>query len=392
MKRLNRFLPAFSADYTGASSVVYGMDGILVGHDPISCSTHAFITDEPRIDSVHKPFFSTCINEIEAVVGNDEKHIKKMTQLLEYFDAKFMTIIGTPVTSVIGTDFLGIAKVFEKCTGVPTIGVDTTGFELYDEGIVKVYKQLINKFTGQSYFKATPSEVNVFGTVVLDMWDMDSVTYLEQIIKEAGAKTVTCWGADATLEHITGANQANLNIAVSVSGIETVKYMEKKYGIPYIVGCPIGEDETIEFQNRVSEKLGSEIEFPRSKKVKNKNKNSISRVLIIGEQVLSDGIRNCLQSEFGIEQVDCITFFKQESILKRKYDAKVKDEGELIDYMKQRGEYDIIIGDLRFEKIVGEYGKRYLEWPHIVISGQNRLKESFQSIGVYGTRFFEHIL
>lgn len=390
MKRLNRFLPAFSADYTGASSVVYGMEGILVGHDPISCSTHAFITDEPRIDSVHKPFFSTCINEIEAVVGNDEKHIKKMIQLLEYFDAKFMTIIGTPVTSVIGTDFLGIAKVFEKRTGVPTIGVDTTGFELYDEGIVKVYKQLIDKFTGQSYFKATPSEVNVFGTVVLDMWDMDSVIYLEQIIKEAGAETVTCWGADATLEHITGANQSRLNIAVSVSGIEAAKYMEKKYGIPYIIGCPIGENETIEFQSRISEKLGNEMKLCRSKK--EKNKDHVKKVLIIGEQVLSDGIRNCLQKEFGIEQVDCVTFFKQESILKRKYDAKVRDEEELINYMKQREEYDIIIGDLRLKTIVGAYGKKYLEWPHIVMSGQNRLQESFQSIGIYGTRFFEHIL
>lgn len=391
MRKLSRFLPAFSADYTGASSVLYGMDGILVGHDPVSCSTHAFITDEPREEYIHKPFFSSCINEIEAVTGNDEKHLKKIIQALNYFDARFITIIGTPVSAVIGSDFNGLAKIVEKRTSVPTIGLETTGFECYDEGIVKAYKKLADKFTGKLYFESKPCEVNVFGTVVADMWDMDSVVYLEKIIREAGAKTVTCWGADAELEQITGADRSKLNIAVSISGLEMAKYMKMKYGTPYIVGCPVGKRAISKFQKQIAEKLGIDKGFLEGDYDVN-IETTVRKVLIIGEQMISNGIRNCLKIEFGIDQIDCLTFFRQDKAFAEQNDRVIKEEEDLEEYMDVNGPYDMIMGDLRLKNIVGSYTDNFVEVPHIVLSGRNRLEESFQILGEYGTRFFEHVL
>lgn len=390
MRNLNRFLPTFCADYTGASQIVYEMDGMIVVFDGRACACHAAGSDEPRFPLNPKLAFSTNLKLVEAVTGDDRKQIKKILNALEYYKPKFLTLIGTPVPAVIGTDLDGIASIIEKKSGVPCIGVNTTGFDSYDKGASKTMLKMAKKFVGKDYFEARPCEVNVLGTLVCDMWDVDSVRYLEQAILDSGADSVCCWGSDARVEEIAGADRSKLNVVASVCGLETAKYLEKTYGTPYIVGFPVGNHAMAEFKASVAEKLRGEYKSAPACCARKHSK--YQKVLVIAEQLQANGIRNCMQKEYDVEKVDCITFFDQDKTSVAADDKKLRDEDALTDYVQEHGPYDLIIGDPIVTQIIGGSGKEIISWPHFAISGIVHMRSSFQSLGEFGTRFFDYVL
>ena len=55
-------------------------------------------------------------------------------------DASFAAIVGTPVPSVIGTDYKALKRMAEKRLSLPVVTVDTTGMDYYDKGIEKAYE------------------------------------------------------------------------------------------------------------------------------------------------------------------------------------------------------------------------------------------------------------
>lgn len=390
MKNLNRYLTTFSADYTGAANVVYEMDGLLMVHDPNSCAGHAYGIDEPRFFASPRPAFSTNIKDIEAITGNDKKQVQKIVYAVNYFDAKFIPIISSPVTTLIGTDLDGMAKSVEKRTKIPSIGIPTTGFDTYEKGIEKAYMALAKKFTGSNYFNPEPCEVNVFGTVVADNWDVDSVQYLEQQIQKCGFQSIACWGADASLEQVTGANQSKLNIVVAASGLEIAEYMKQKYNIPYICGFPVGNYGLKKWCEKIND---ARLNTTSNDEYITKKKNSVyKRILIIGEQFQGNGIRECLLADYNVESVDCVSFFGWNKNMAENDDKKLLCEESLENYLDEHRTYDLIIGDPVFKKVVEGKTKAYLSMPHMAVSTVINMYESFQIIGEYGTKLFDYIL
>lgn len=392
MKNLNRYMPAFAADYTGASEVVYEMDGMVIVFDGRSCACHATISDEPRFMVGPKLAFSTNIKEVEAITGNDEKQIQKIINAVNQFPVKLVTLLGSPVPTIVGTDLDALAHIVESRTGIPCVGISTTGFDSYDKGASKAFLKLIKKFTGKAYFTPKPCEVNVFGTLGCDMWDVDSVHELERAILDCGAESVTCWGADCVLEEISGADQSKLNIVVSASGVKAAEYMKEKYGIPYLAGCPVGERAMERFKADVRSLLGTEEPTQEKEEAKCKQACNYKKILVIGEQMLANGIRSCLMDEFAAEQVDCVTFFEQYANWKQEEDKKLRDEESLKSYVAQRGPYDLIIGDPVFKELVAGGTQAYMDWPQLAVSSVIHMQKSFQSLGSYGTVYFAHAL
>ena len=390
MKNLNRYLPTFAADYTGASHIVYEMDGMVVFFDGRACACHAAASDEPRLALGPQLAFSVNLKLVEAVTGDDRKQIKKILNALEFFEPKFLTLVGTPVPAVIGTDLDGIAAVIEKKSGIPCVGVNTTGFDPYDKGASKTMLKLAKKFIGRDYFEAKPCDVNVLGTLACDMWDVDSVQYLERCILESGAESVCCWGADARIEEIAGADRSKLNVVTSVCGLETAKYLEKTYGTPYVVGFPVGDKAMGEFKSSVAKILKGEGAAEPTHTDKKHSKHQ--KVLVIAEQLQANGIRNCLQNEYDVERVDCITFFDQDKSFAAANDKKLRDEDALTDYVQENGPYDLIIGDPVVVPVIAGSGREVIAWPHFAISGIIHMRSSFQSLGEFGTRFFDYVL
>ena len=148
MKGLWKYISPFAPDQSGAAAVLYGLGGIVVICDAGGCAGNICGFDEPRWFSGKKSaVFSAGLRDMDAILGRDDRLIAKLCDAARTIDASFAAIVGTPVPSVIGTDYRALQRMAEKKLDIPILPIDTTGMELYDKGIEKAYLALLRQFT-----------------------------------------------------------------------------------------------------------------------------------------------------------------------------------------------------------------------------------------------------
>ena len=416
MAKLCMKLPPFSPDYSGVCSTLFPWDTLTVIHDASGCTGNYTGYDEPRWFHSRAPIYCSGLREIDAILGDDEKLIQKVLYALEDVKPEMIALVGSPVPMVIGTDMEGIAAEIEDRTGIMSFGFDTTGIGYYPEGIAMVYKKVIQRILEESDAenecqckgrktnaeeehndkiskegssiensnkqKKLESSVNIIGATPIDFGKSNTLEELEQLLVDNGITiNVSLW-KKTTKQDITRLKQGACNIVVSHAGVELAKYMEKRYGIPYVTGLPYGEkyagiwieklkelfvDSCLEEDNTISNK--TECESTVSLETE-------SSILIIGEQFQSDSIRKAIEAEYGINcDIAGICGWSKE--FAREQDRFLESEEE-IEVLLNDEKYDLIIGDPLYKTLLHSE-KKYLEYPHYAVSSKlaNEKAKSF---------------
>ena len=92
MKKLVKYLSPFAPDQSGACGVLYELGGLMVVCDAGGCAGNICGFDEPRWFTKRSAVFSAGLRDMDAILGRDDKLIKKLNDELE---AKgFITIAG----------------------------------------------------------------------------------------------------------------------------------------------------------------------------------------------------------------------------------------------------------------------------------------------------------
>ena len=157
MKKLLKHISPLAPDDSGACSVLYELGGIVVICDAGGCAGNVCGFDEPRWFIKKSALFSAGLRDMDAILGRDDKLVAELVDAAGKIDARFAAIVGTPVPSVIGTDYLALRRMTEKKTDLPILTVDTTGMELYDVGAEKAYLALMRRFVRES--QKTPQRI-----------------------------------------------------------------------------------------------------------------------------------------------------------------------------------------------------------------------------------------
>lgn len=158
MARLFQKVGCFAGDYSGAAGVLQELDGMLIFCDAGACAGGFLFGEEPKGGNEERKIFSASLREKQIVMGIDKKLKKDAVRTYRDTGGEFVGLIGTPVSAVIGSDLEGIRK--EICkeiyregirdTIIPSLGVDTNGWETYDSGQEKAYLALIDTFVDKS--------------------------------------------------------------------------------------------------------------------------------------------------------------------------------------------------------------------------------------------------
>lgn len=390
MGRLFEKMISFAADYSGAASVLYELGGLTIFCDAGACLGGYRFGEEPRGDWEKSRVFSASLRERTVVMGIDRKLKKDAIRTYQEVGGAFIALIGTPVPAVIGADLSGIAREISRQvsegTPIPTFGIDTNGMEYYDVGQLKAYQALAENVVDER--AETLADVNVIGATPIDMWDLNQIQAYLAFLKRAGAENPAVWGSNGRLPEIAGASGARLNIAVSVSGIKTVKMLHKKYGTPYLIGYPTGERQEELWAQKIRESLSGRPVREREEAVRRGGR----RALILGEQVNSCSLRDMLHGEFGYGQVDVCTFFQMESGLMEDGDRKLREETDLAQLMHSRERYDLIVADPLYGKLL-PYQPENMVWiAHMAVSSVMCLDQSPVLFGEKGSAYFRKVL
>lgn len=407
MAHLFQSIGSFAGDYSGAAGVLQDLDGMLIFCDGGACMGGFLYAEDPKGKNEDRRIFSASLREKQIVMGIDKKLRKDALRTYRDVGGRFVGLIGTPVSAVIGADLNGIAR--EICkeiytegssdTLLPAIAVETNGWDFYDAGQEKAYLTLVKTIICPD--TKPLADVNVIGATSLDMWDYNQITDCIELLQEAGAISPSVWGANGGLSEIAGACGAKLNIAVSVSAIRIVKELHKRYGTPYLIGYPLGDIQTDIWKSRVQKLLCEDKLYGDKPELchdnlctgkQSKTENTSKSAFIIGEQLTACALRELLWSEFSYGKVDVASFFKMDRTLMQKGDLQIKDEASLIEFLKNQEEYDLIIADPLCFSVIPYHPKRQIMLPHIAVSSILYLKQSPNLFGKKASIYFHQIL
>ena len=152
-----------------------------------------------------------------------------------------------------------------------------------------------------------------------------------------------------------------MNVAVSQVGVDIAKYMEKKYGIPYIVAVPIGDgqDALRKVQN-----------WLEKKEIESFTPNTLeARTLIIGDQIIGNALREYLQNNLNYGAIDVATPFEASKEYQWGNDTIVKNEAEM-KALVNNGKYRTIIADPLIRQLIKDEAVRFYDFTHVAVSGR----------------------
>ncbi len=423
MAQLCLYLPPFSPDYSGAGAMLFDLDALTVMHDAGGCTGNYTGHDEPRWYDSKATVFCSGLRMIDAIMGNDQKLKDNVYAAIKTLNPEFVALVGSPVPMVIGMDLKGLAHEIESETGIPAIGIETTGTDYYDAGAFKAAKALLDKFcppekqadrtaavslnsqmtkpdtenlTAKSAavspeIQTTPqaatynSELsdtllyNILGATPLDYERPDDLDHLQDVLNRSGFSLIARPGYGYNLSHLRNMGQAHVNIAVSHAGFLTAKYMEKKYGIPYLCGVPLGEKNLTLYAERLKEvalSKKSEMFFSEPFSGNGEKKNA----LIIGDQIISESLKHYFRDHFNVT-VGCI--FTPDRDIHSSSVLNLKNETEIKKALCDE-RYSVLIADPLFEKLLPKNHKKlFLPLPQYAVSGDIYHKDAKPFIGKY---------
>lgn len=345
MRGLRKYLTPFAPDQSGAVSVLYELGGIIVICDAGGCTGNVCGFDEPRWFERKSAVFSAGLRDMDAILGRDDRLVAKLVDAAEKVEAGFAAVIGTPVPTVIGTDYQALKRMCEKKTDLPVLAVNTDGMELYDGGERKAYLELFKVFAREKLPVET-GRVGILGMTPQDVSDLKAADKLREKFKSQGHQAV-CYGMGDGLDEVKKASSVERNIVVSPAALECARYLEKTFGTPYEVGYPLVEE------------LVPDMEYAGKK------------VLIVQQQVMAGSIRAELRKRGGDGKITVASWFSMEKDLLEEGDVSLKDEEDYMELV-EKGRYDVIFADPCMRRMTKDFSGVFVDAVHFAVSGKCR--------------------
>ena len=352
---LRRVLTPVAPDQSGAVSVLYGLGGISVVIDAGGCVGNICGFDEPRWLAGKDAVFSAGLRDMDAILGRDDLLVRKLSDAAGKIDASFAALVSTPVPAVIGTDLHALRRMAERACGLPTIGVETNGMRLYDDGAEKAYLALFEAFaegagtqSGQAEKASQAPEVvagrlGVLGCTPMDLSDAEAAAPLRQALAGRGWGQAVLYGLDATLDDVRKAGSCERNLVVAPCGLAAARWLERRFSTPYDIAFPLADA------------LIPERDWEGA------------RVLVVHQQVAADAIRKGLLAR-GAAQVTCASFFKRLEPCVREGDLALREED---DFVRAVGSLapDVVLADAVLRRLVPDYEGEFYDETHFALSG-----------------------
>lgn len=382
IKHFRRYIAPFAPDQSGAASVLCELGGMVIILDAGGCAGNICGFDEPRWFDSKSAIFSAGLRDMDAILGRDERLVEKVDKACQKLDCRFVAIIGTPVPSVIATDYRALSRMIKKKTGLPVVAVDTNGMEDYDAGVRKAFKAVFEAFVEKSDNRSSDQSaaVGILGVTPLDVTMTNTISVanttisdesstdisgsvemiapiLQKYYQQKGYEQVYTYGMNSGIDDIERAGQVNLNIVIAPAALAAARYLHKKYGTPYQTAYPL---ETLPSWHEIIQHI------PHMHK---------KRILILHQQMLANALREYIENEIGKTgkglpiEIKAASWFAMDEEFMREEDLRIKSEADWIRLVNE-GNYDYIIGDSLFKAAVPDCPAIWIDVEHFAVSGR----------------------
>ncbi len=293
MKQTARIISTYSADVFGVCSALFELGGMVIMHDASGCNSTYTTHDEPRWYDMDSMVYISGLSEMEAIMGDDEKLIHDIVTAAEDLQPRFIAVAGTPIPAMTGFDFQAVAELIEHRTGIPAFGFPTTGMNSYIHGADMALEAIARRFVIQDIKKTDAPSANILGLTPLDFTVNGSDMAIAEFLNQSGYRVISSWAMGSSLEEMSLAGSAHVNLVVSASGLGTAIALQEMFGTPYVVGIPIGKAYAESVRKALDIAVSSGVnQFPVSDLPGDD-------IVLIGEGVSSLSLASALELETG---------------------------------------------------------------------------------------------
>ena len=402
MRQAYRIIPIYTADVSGVCSALYELGGMTVMHDPSGCNSTYNTHDEIRWYDQDSLIFISGLTDIDAIMGNDEKFLRDIEDVAEELKPKFIALASSPIPFMNGTDFPGLARALTAETGIPAFSVPTSGMHDYVYGAGLALSEIARHFTGAA--EKRKRKLNLLGVTPLDFGPQPMVDAMKRRLEKYGWEILSTWAMGDTLEDLSHAGEAEVNLVVSSVGIPAANVLREKFGTPFLVGTPVEG-----YEGEISDALEKAAESPcEAFEDKKENSTEKSGAQISGEQeelwkVIPDQVIYLRKKDSPLSGFiptpditligEPVTMGSLAAVIEQKYRKKVQllCSLEITEGLLRRGDEAIrgeeameeklktariIVADPLYRPICPESATFY-EMPHIAFSGRIYLKNLY---------------
>ena len=402
MRQAYRIIPIYTADVSGVCSALYELGGMTVMHDPSGCNSTYNTHDEIRWYDQDSLIFISGLTDIDAIMGNDEKFLRDIEDVAEELKPKFIALASSPIPFMNGTDFPGLARALTAETGIPAFSVPTSGMHDYVYGAGLALSEIARHFTGAA--EKRKRKLNLLGVTPLDFGPQPMVDAMKRRLEKYGWEILSTWAMGDTLEDLSHAGEAEVNLVVSSVGIPAANVLREKFGTPFLVGTPVEG-----YEGEISDALEKAAESPceafedKKENPAEKNGTQISGrqeelwkvtpdqviylrkkdsplsgfiptpdITLIGEPVTMGSLGAAIEQKCG-KKVQLLCPLEITEGLLRRGDEAIRGEEAMEEKLKTAR---IIVADPLYRPICPESATFY-EMPHIAFSGRIYLKNLY---------------
>ena len=203
--------------------------------------------------------FTTHMSEDDVVMGDVTRLEDAIVELDKNYAPKVIFVVASSVTAVIGTDIKGVCRYMQNEVKAKLVAFEQGGFRGdYSIGLSETYKLLVRNLPQ----KDVAQEKGVYNIIGASMWRyrMESdIWEIKSLLSEAlGLSCNACLCCDTSVEELEDMGQAQVNIVLGNEGLAAAKYLEEKFGTPYVYAVPYGYSGTLSFLEQVGEAVGRE--------------------------------------------------------------------------------------------------------------------------------------
>ena len=387
MRQTYRILPVYTGDVSGVCSALYELGGMVVMHDPSGCNSTYNTHDEIRWYDHDSLIFLSGLCEPDAIMGNDAKFIDDVVRAAQELSPAFIALCNSPIPYLTGTDFAGIWRIIEYRTGIPSFYIPTNGMHDYISGAGLAFEKLAEKLFGECGSGERPDRdtemprskelnrdpdgnrrlgVNILGMTPLDYAADTSCRSLREILERGGWQIRSVWAMGDSLENIRKAAEADVNLVVSATGLKAARYLQRRFGTPWVAGAPVGSTaEKLSERMRQAAAGGNSGPFYSCAQEEG---NEPPHYVVVGEPVLSCSIaEEYMANGFAAK---AIAATEDSGALIRPGDLVCRGEEEIETALQELcGPGTVVVADPMYEYVLPA-GVSLVQMPHLAFSGR----------------------
>ena len=203
--------------------------------------------------------FTTHMSEDDVVMGDVTRLEDAIVELDKNYAPKVIFVIASSVTAVIGTDIKGVCRYMQNEVKAKLVAFEQGGFRGdYSIGLAETYKLLVRNLPK----KDVAQEAGVYNIIGASAWRYrmaSDIWEVKSLLDEAlGLSCNACLCCDTSVEELEDMGLAQVNIVLGNEGLAAAKYLQEKFGTPYVYAVPYGYNGTLSFLAQVGEAVGRE--------------------------------------------------------------------------------------------------------------------------------------